>query len=116
MRLMRRPIVLTAALALAGSLWGGIGTSRGQAAGRSYPVNTPGYYYSPGGYSGGYYFRPGYYATPGAPVAARGRVSRVYRPRGVPRVPRQPVNTEDWSTGRTNYPIPLTKPWMQPLR
>lgn len=68
-----------------------------------------GYYYSPGGYSGGRYFQPGYYARPAtrvAPVSSRAftRTVRHY-----------PIsNDDDWSTGRSNYPVPLTKPWMQP--
>jgi hypothetical protein len=116
MRLSFRPIMLTAPLALAATLWGGMPESRAQVAGTPAPRNYPGYYYSAGGYSGGYYFSPGYYPLPGTPAAAPARVSRLYQPRYVSRAPRRPVYIEDWSTGRTNYPIPLTKPWMQPLR
>jgi hypothetical protein len=74
----------------------------------------PGYYYSPGGYSGGRYFAPGYYARPRTTVVLPSAV--VPRPSVVTRVPRQPRYIEDWSTGRTNYPLPLTKPWMRPLQ
>lgn len=73
-------------------------------------AQTPtGYDYSPGGYSGGRYFSPGYHARPAnrvAPVSSRAFTRTVRR---------YPIsNYDDWSTGRSNYPVPLTKPWMQP--
>jgi hypothetical protein len=93
--------------------------ARAQALGAAPPAAYPGYYYSPGGYSGGYYFSPGYYPrTTGTAVATAGPYygsSAVVRPGG-PVVTYRDWTYRDWTTGRTNLPIPLSKPWLKPLR
>ena len=104
-----RPIVLAASLGLAG--WLAIGNAPARA--QSPVAPRPGYYYSPGGYSGGYYHNPGYYANPRPRVAIP---APAHPPSAVARSSRRPKYIEDWSTGRTNYPLPLTKPWMRPLQ
>jgi hypothetical protein len=116
MPLTRRPIAVAPLLAAAGLLGLAVPTSQAQVSGATYPRAYPGYYYSPGGDSGGYYFQPGYYPIPSRVISAPARSYRVYRPSDIRTSPAQRVYTEDWSTGRTNYPIPLTKPWMLPLR
>src|SRR4051812_48170501 len=55
-----KPILLSAVLTLAAVLHGAADTARAQASAGPYL----GYYYSPGGYSGGNYFQPGYYPSP----------------------------------------------------
>lgn len=123
------PIVTSAALALAAGLWLGTPAARAQSFAGPYRGQYQGYYYSPGGHSGGYYFHPGYYLHPGyyrhpaAPVVAP---ARPYYPGYSSRpytgyfstATRHPsyTNSNDWSTGRSNDPIPLTKPWMKPNR
>lgn len=110
---MLRPIAFCGVLTLAVGLWGDFQTASAQSYSGPFRGNYAGYYYSQGGYNGGRYFNPGYYPNPAraaAPVYTRPapvyatRSSHVY------------VNHEDWSTGRTNYPVPLTKPWMMPLQ
>jgi hypothetical protein len=85
----------------------------------TYRGAVPGYYYSAGGYSGGYYFSPGYYRNPAAPrVVAPTAVApaggyygmSAYRSRG------GPAGYYDYTTGRDNLSIPLAKPWLRPLR
>ena len=88
--------------------------------GRSYPGSVPGYYYSPGGYSGGYYFSPGYYPNPAspravAPVAVSPARSSYYGMSSY-RGAGGTAGSYDYSTGRTNLSIPLAKPWLRPLR
>ena len=115
-------IVLSAVLALVAGLWLGVPTVRAQSYAGPFRGNYAGYYYSNGGYSGGYYFHPGYYPNPAAPVVAPARPSysnyNYSRPNYYSTAASNSSNysIEDWSTGRTNYPIPLTKPWMMPLR
>ncbi len=127
------PIVLSAVVTFAALLaLGGGGTAQGQSIAGPFRGNYAGYYYSPGGYNGGYYFNPGYYPNPAAspmtrPVVAAASPARTtyananssYNSTPIYRaaVRRQPTySSADWSTGRTNDPIPLTKPWMMPLR
>ena len=107
MHALLRPILIAAILAAVASL--------APAAARAQPpiASYPGYDYSPGGYSGGYYYSPGYYPRARPAVAAP---APVYTPRPVSHVARRPKYVEDWSTGRTNYPLPLWKPWMRPLQ
>jgi hypothetical protein len=114
-------IVFSAVLIAIGSLWGGASTARAQTAASTYRGAIPGYYYSPGGYSGGYYFYPGYYPVQRATSAAATVPARTYYGYNTGQTyaapaPRTYTNTTDWTTGRTNFPIPLTKPWLRPLR
>jgi hypothetical protein len=94
----------------------GAAPARAQSVGPAPPAAYPGYYYSPGGYSGGYYFSPGYYPRTAGAAVAPGRVyygsSSVVRPM----VTYRDWTYRDWTTGRTNLPIPLSKPWLKPLR
>ena len=124
MRATRDPIVMSAVLALAAGLWVGAPAARAQSFAGPYRGNYAGDYYSPGGYSGGYYFSPGYYPNPAAPVVAPARPSypnynEYYGGSGYYSTASRHVvhsSPNDWSTGRSNYPIPLTKPWMMPNR
>jgi hypothetical protein len=94
----------------------GATSARAQAVGEAARGAYPGYYYSPGGYSGGTYFSPGYYPNPGG---AGGRVgagaNSTSRSVGA-RARSSAVNYYDESTGRNNLAIPLAKPWLRPLR
>jgi hypothetical protein len=101
-------------LALGGVLGMGASPARAQAVGPARPAAYPGYYYSPGGYSGGYYFSPGYYPRTAGTAAAPG--GAYYGSSAVVRLRRPAVNYHDWTTGRDNLPIPLAKPWLRPLR
>ncbi len=117
-----RPLVTSALLALAAGLWLGAPAARAQSFAGPFRGQYAGYYYSPGGYSGGYSFNPGYYPNPAAPVVAPARPS--YSNYGGPysgyshatASRHATYSPDDWSTGRSNYPIPLTKPWMMPNR
>jgi len=81
-----------------------------QAVGGAYRGTIPGYYYSAGGYTGGYYFYPGYYPNP-----ASAPVQNTYAT-GTNRIVGRRVGHSDPSTGRDNIPVPLAKPWLRPLR
>ena len=79
------------------------------------PRAYPGYYYSPGGYSGGFYFSPGYYPNPRSTRSNAGTTTYYGSP-SVGARGRSSVNYYDPTTGRTNLAIPLSKPWLGPLR
>jgi hypothetical protein len=92
----------------------GATSARAQAVDATPSSPYPGYYYSPGGYSGGVYVSPGYYPrTTGAGVGPRGSY---YGSSPVVRRAQPTVNYYDWTTGRNNLAIPLAKPWLWPLR
>lgn len=105
-----RPIILSVALSLTVVLFHGAASAQTPAS----PY--PGSYYSPGGYSGGYYFQPGYYPNPVTRVAPPAPVYYTPASRYISTPARHSsfISHDDWSTGRSNYPVPLTKPWMSP--
>jgi hypothetical protein len=114
MRPTLKAILVAGTLAL-GGLEMGATSARAQAiGGGAYRGNYPSYYYSPSGYSGGYYFSPGYYPNPGSAVGSIGR--SYFGSSTVAGGYRSPNTYYDESTGRTNLPIPLSKPWLRPLR
>lgn len=91
-----------------------------QTGGGTYRGSVPGYYYSPGGYSGGYYFNPGYYPNPAPPrTVAPVAVSPARTYYGMSSYRSGAGGTAgsyDYTTGRTNVAVPLAKPWLRPLR
>jgi len=131
---MRLTMILAAGALMLGTLLPpGAGSARAQAVGGgAYRGALPGYYYSPGGYSGGYYFSPGYYPLTGSTPTVTPSQNAVSSPRTVPSggastpgyfgssttvgSSRPRGRNYDPSTGRTNIPVPLAKPWLRPLR
>jgi len=91
--------------------------ARAQAVGGPPRAAYPGYYYSPGGYSGGTYFSPGYYPRYGTTTnpATAGTYYGYGSNSAVSRSPSRGTYY-DPTTGRQNLNIPLSKPWLRPLR
>jgi hypothetical protein len=118
MRPTLKAILAAGTLALVGGLGIGVNSAQAQAQAIGGGVNRggfTGYYYSPGGYSGGYYFRPGYYPNPTSTAYARYTAGSSAL-RSASRATGGSPDHYDQSTGRTNLSIPLSKPWLRPLR
>jgi hypothetical protein len=110
-----KAVLAAGTLALSGALGIGATSALAQAVGEAPRATYPGYYYSAGVYSGSVYFSPGYYPIAGT-VAGPSVPSYGSSRSAVVRRPRPTVNYYDETTGRNNLPIPLSKPWLRPLR
>jgi len=118
----RWPKLLCAGASVAlGGLLVGAGAARGQVAAGRNPggASAPGYRYYRPGYArpSGYSYRSGtYYALPGYGFGGPTTASRSYYSSNPYSPNASAAASRAWPTGRDILPIPLSKPWLVPLR